>query len=135
MSEKVGLSYRPETYWPEALDQEQLLARIKGERRRVIAREALAKDGFAGLDPFLASEELDEGDRKHWGLLHPHCTGGEYLPGLGLAEVEIARISLASTTADQISIRAVHAGEKIRYSVCDDEQPDRPHNEADTLVA
>ena len=32
----------------------------------------------------------------------------------------IARISLASTTADQISIRAVHAGEKIRYSVCDE---------------
>jgi hypothetical protein len=120
MSDQIDLNYRPITYWPEALDQEQLLSRIQGESRRTIARNVLAEEGFAGLNAFLARETLDDEDRREWGLLHPHCMGGEYLPQMGVEDVEIARISLASTTGDQISIRASHAGEKIRYSVCDE---------------
>ena len=120
MSEKIDLSYRPQTYWPDALDQEQLLSRIQGERRRTIARNILTEEGFVGLNEFLARETLDEEERKYWGGLHPHCMGGEYLPELGLGEVEIARISLASVTSDQISIRALHAGATIRYIVCDE---------------
>ena len=120
MSEKIDLSYRPETYWPEALDQEQLLSRIKGQARRNMARQVLEEDGFAGLNAFLAREELDGEEKRYWGGLHPDFMGGEYLPSLGVGEVEIARISLASTTSDQISIRAIHAGKKIRYAVCDE---------------
>jgi len=124
MSENIDLSYRPQTYWPDALDQEQLLSRIQGERRRTIARNILAKEGFVGLNAFLARETLDEEERRYWGGLHPHCMGGEYLPELGLGEVEIARISLASTTSDQISIRALHAGDTIRYVVRDEYDTD-----------
>jgi hypothetical protein len=120
MSDQIDQNYRPNTYWPEALDQEQLLSRIQGESRRSIARNVLAEEGFAGLNAFLARETLDDEDRREWGLVHPHCMGGEYLPQMGVEDVEIARISLASTTGDQISIRASHAGEKIRYSVCDE---------------
>ncbi|MCH8336378.1 MAG: hypothetical protein IIC61_10870 [Proteobacteria bacterium] len=120
MSENIDLSYRPETYWPEALDQEQLLTRIKGESRRNIARNILAEEGFAGLNAFLAREELAEDERASWGGLHPALMGGEYLPGLGAGEVEIARISLASVTSDQISIRVIHAGDKIRYAIHDE---------------
>jgi len=120
MSDQIDLNYRPNTYWPEALDQEQLLSRIQGESRRTIARNILAEEGFAGLNAFLARETLDDEERRYWGLVHPHCMGGEYLPQLGVEDVEIARISLASTTGDQISIRASHAGEKIRYEVCDE---------------
>ena len=120
MSVQIDLNYRPNTYWPEALDQQQLLSRIQGESRRTIARNILADEGFAGLSKFFARESLDDEDRRDWGLLHPHCMGGEYLPQLDVEDVEIARISLASTTSDQISIRASHAGETIRYSVCDE---------------
>ena len=120
MSVQIDLNYRPNTYWPEALDQEQLLSRIQGESRRTIARDVLAEEGFAGLNAFLARETLDDEERREWGLVHPQCMGGEYLPQLGVGDVEIARISLASTTGDQISIRASHAGEKIRYEVCDE---------------
>ena len=120
MSVQIDLNYRPNTYWPEALDQEQLLSRIQGESRRTIARNVLAEEGFAGLNAFLARETLDDEDRRDWGLVHPQCMGGEYLPQLDVEDVEIARISLASTTGDQISIRASHAGEKIRYEVCDE---------------
>ena len=46
--------------------------------------------------------------------------GGEYLPPLRKGEVEIARISLESTTADQISVRARRVGERIRYRIVDE---------------
>jgi hypothetical protein len=120
MSVQIDLNRRPNTYWPEALDREQLLSRIQGESRRTIARDILATKGFAGLNAFFARETLDDEERRYWGLVHPQCMGGEYLPQLGIGDVEIARISLASTTGDQISIRASHAGEKIRYEVCDE---------------
>ena len=120
LSVQIDQNYRPSTYWPEALDQEQRLSRIHGEARRTIAREVLAEEGFAGLTEFLARETLDDEELRDWGLVHPQCMGGEYLPQLGVEDVEIARISLASTTGDQISIRASHGGGKIRYSVCDE---------------
>ena len=46
--------------------------------------------------------------------------GGEYLPPLRKGEVEIARISLESTTADQISVRARRVRERIRYRIVDE---------------
>lgn len=46
--------------------------------------------------------------------------GGEYLPGYQPREVEIARLELASTTSDVISIRARSAGERIRYRILDE---------------
>ena len=78
--------------------------------------------GFAGLNAFLAREELAEDGRTCWGRIHPAFMGGEYLPRLSLGEVEIARISLASVTSDQISIRAIHAGDKIQYAIHDEYQ-------------
>ena len=120
MSVQIDQDYRPVTYWPEALDQEQLLSRIHGETRRTIARKIIAEEGFAGLNEFLTRETLDDEDRRGWGLMHPDCMGGEYLPQMGAEDVEIARISLASVLSDQIVIRASHAGEKIRYAVLDE---------------
>jgi hypothetical protein len=46
--------------------------------------------------------------------------GGEYLPQYSKSEVEIARISLKSTTSDQISIRAFGQDGDIRYRVVDE---------------
>lgn len=46
--------------------------------------------------------------------------GGEYLPDLEPGEVEIVRIGLKSTMADQISVRARQAGQKIRYAIADE---------------
>jgi hypothetical protein len=46
--------------------------------------------------------------------------GGEYLPPFRKDEVEIARISLASVTGDQISVRARRVRDRIRYRVVDE---------------
>jgi len=55
-----------------------------------------------------------------WGRLDPSNMGGEYLPLLRKGEVEIARISLQSVTADQISIRARCLSKRIGYRIVDE---------------
>jgi hypothetical protein len=113
----IDLEFRPETYWPESLTPDQLLSRIHGKARQEIARGIYREKGFAGLSAFLVRDELDEGERQSWGRLHPQFMGGEYLPPLEKDEVEIVRISLKSTTGDQISTRARRDGGVIRYRV------------------
>ena len=116
----IDLYYRPDTYWPDSLTREQLLARIPGQARRRLVRSALERSGPGAIDPALASGELDPATRRSLGRIHPSLMGGEYLPPLGETGVEIARISLQSTTSDQVSIRASDAGDCIRYTVCDE---------------
>ena len=110
-------NYQPTSYWPQSRTPEQLLANIKGEVRRGIARGILQNEGFVGLKEFLSREELNESDRVLWGRVDPACMGGEYLSSLQEGKVEIARISLNSITYDQISIRAKQVNNEIRYSV------------------
>ena len=43
--------------------------------------------------------------------------GGEFLPALAAGHVEIASVSMASTTSDQVSIRALREVDHIRYSI------------------
>ena len=50
--------------------------------------------------------------------------GGDFLPRLRKNEVEIARLSLESTTWDVISIRARPVGQRIAYRVVDEYQTD-----------
>lgn len=116
----VEQTFRPDTYWPVSKNTEQLLSGIKGKARRDMARRILSEEGFAGLTAFIARQELDTAERQMWGAIHPQFMGGEFLPGLQGNEVEIARISLASTTGDQISVRARSKDGKIRYSVADE---------------
>ena len=120
------LSFRPGTYWPESLTPEQLLSRIKGKRRQDIARALYKESGFTALSEFLVREELTEEDRTAWGAVGPWCMGGEYLPELdeGEGEIEIARISMASTTSDQVSVRARQDGELIRYRIVGEYEED-----------
>jgi hypothetical protein len=52
--------------------------------------------------------------------------GGEYLPPLLEDEVEIARVSLASVTADQTSVRARRIPRGIAYRIVDEYGEDGP---------
>jgi hypothetical protein len=99
----VDLNYRPRDYfWAAALNI-PLPSGIAGEARRQLVREILraGRPVPDGLDAAV----LDDETRQVWGCLHTSNMGGEYLPPLRREEVEIARISLQSVTADQISIR------------------------------
>src|SRR6266487_3176639 len=114
----IDLDYRPRDYfW--ALDTNVLLpSGISGEARRKLFRARIEAGStvYDGLD----AELLDKALREAWGRLHPSNMGGEYLPPLRKDEVEIARISLASTTGDQISVRARRLIGRIGYRIVDE---------------
>ena len=54
------------------------------------------------------------------GRVHPWFMGGEYLPDYLSNEVEIARVTMKSTTMDVISIRARHTKHRIKYRILDE---------------
>jgi hypothetical protein len=120
VSEVLGiyLDYRPRDYFWAADLNVRLLSGIVGEARRQLVRKLIeaGRPVPNGLDAAV----LDEETRQMWGRLDPSNMGGEYPPPLRTREVEIARISLASVTADQISVRARRSGKRIVYCVVDE---------------
>jgi len=70
----------------------------------------------------LLKDSLDDKARDGLSRIHPTFMGGEYLPNYRRQEVEIARISLESTTSDVISLRARPAGSRIKYHLVDEYQ-------------
>jgi hypothetical protein len=114
----IDLDYRPRSYfWASDLNV-PLTSSIAGKTRREIFRALI--EGDSPVPDGLAAAVLDEETRAAWGRIHPSNMGGEYLPPLRKGEVEIARISLESTTADQISVRARRVRERIRYRIVDE---------------
>jgi hypothetical protein len=97
-----------------------LLSRIKGEERKRDARRMLETGQMAHLREFLLAEGLGENTLALVSRLHPMLMGGEYLPDYEEDEVEIARVSLKSTTADVISIRGRPTPDGIGYRVVDE---------------
>jgi hypothetical protein len=114
----VDLNYRPRDYFWAAGLNIALLSGIVGEARRQLVRK-LVEAGRPVPDRLDAAVLVEE-MRQAWGRIHPSHMGGEYLPPLRKGEVEIARISLASVTADQISVRARRSGKRIAYRVVDE---------------
>lgn len=114
--------FRPASYF-DGLDPKTLIvASILGEERRRDVQQRLASGDFDPLvwGPWLTESQLDDSTRRLIGGTHPCFMGGEYLPGLGGDEIEIARIVLASVTQDVISIRARREGKRIAYRVVDE---------------
>src|ERR1700682_3343613 len=111
---KYDLDFCPKSYWISDATKATLM-RIKGQARRQLVMNLL-KRGFTQFDgdPFFA-ESLSERERQSIGRGHPGMMGGEYLPNELPGEVEIARLVLASTTQDVISLRARPMKSEIRY--------------------
>jgi hypothetical protein len=120
MQQQFKLDFRPDTYWPWLPSEAELLARIKGSVRRRTAAAVLETGGPVALDPSLFEASLSEEERVAVGQVHPALMGGEYLPDNRPTEIEIARIELASTMCDVISLRARRRGRRIAYDVVDE---------------
>ena len=113
-------SYTPPSYFfPMGLGT-YLLATVKGTQRRSSIEKLIEEGSVLDVEDWLAHSSLDDRTRELIGRFHPDFMGGEYLPDLKLGEIEIARIELASTTADVISIRAIKRKSRIYYSVQDE---------------
>jgi len=115
----INLSFRPTTYFGPLPLETHLLAHITGHERREFVRKVLASRK-QGLFADLIASTLDDDMREAVGRVHPALMGGEYLPPLARNETEITRISLASVTADQISVRARRLKGGIAYRIVDE---------------
>ena len=114
------LTFRPSTYfWPLPLET-HLLASIKGAERKAMVEELIRTGRLDEIPDELARSKLSEEHRNALGRIHPALMGGEYLPNLRQAEVEIVRITLASVTQDVISVFARRGGHRIHYRVVDE---------------
>ena len=116
----IDLSYRPSSYFWAKEHGIALLSDIKGAQRRKLYEIALETDTDDLVPPGLLQHALSHEDRQAQGRLHPTFMGGEYLPNCRPKEVEIARITIASTTQDVICVYARPVGQRIHYRVVDE---------------
>ena len=116
----IDVAFRPKSYfWPLGLDT-HLLARIKGAERKAAVQKLIDAGGLDDIPSFLRQSGLSAEERQAFGRIHPACMGGEYLPSLSRTEVEIARITIASTTQDVTSVYARRGKNRIYYRVVDE---------------
>ena len=116
--------YRPRDYFGRHDLQTALLTRVKGTVRRNALRDALEHGEIMNGPDSIKTAALSEGARQYAGSLHPAFMGGEYLPTVTKAEVEIARIRISSTTGDVTSVYARLVGRRISYRVVDEYEGD-----------
>ena len=116
----IDLGYRPVGYfWPLDLAT-HLLATVKGAERQKHIQALIDEGRLEELEDFVARSGLSPVARDFAGRVHPRFMGGEYLPDLAEVEVEIARVTLASTLQDVVSVRARKGRGRIRYRVVDE---------------
>lgn len=112
----IAYDFRPKSFWPAASDPLTAIIRnVEGQNRRQMIRDYYAAGKVVELGDELLKDSLDDESRKRLGRIHPTFMGGEYLPDYGRQEVEIARIALASTISDVISLRPRPSGSRIKY--------------------
>jgi len=115
-----SVRYRPRDYFGRHDLQTALLTQVKGTVRRKALLDAIEEGEFNEVPDALKGPALSEPVRQFVGSLHPALMGGEYLPTVENVEVEIARISIQSTTGDVTSVYARLSGKRIAYRVVDE---------------
>ncbi len=120
----IDTDYRPSSYfWPHGLET-HLLASVKGARRKAALKALIDAGRVDEVPELLAKSSLSEEERRAIGRIHPAFMGGEYLPDLdtdtATAEIEVARISIESTTGDVTSVYARRGKDCIHYRVVDE---------------
>lgn len=132
-------SFRPASYWEDPDPLSAILRNVRGANRRQMIIDYWNAGKIEKLDPGILVDKLDPEARRRLGAIHPTFLGGEFLPDLLPTEVEIARIELASTTADVISIRARRepGDELIHYRIVDEYETEyqiSPESSAEPLT-
>jgi hypothetical protein len=122
------LSYRPRTYWEHDDAISAITANIKGTLRKEMVGDVLGAEGverdfydatIGSLDSSFLESDAGPDLKRELGMIDPSWMGGEYLPDYLRGEVEIARIVLASVTADVYSVRARRStrSSRIKYRI------------------
>ena len=120
----INYEYHPRDYSFPMSAAKYLLSSIKGTARRREVKRLIDTGNEQAIEDWMAHSAIDDERRLLIGSIHPSLMGGEYLPDLEVGEVEIARIELASTTGDVISIRARKRKGRIYYRLVDEYSED-----------
>jgi len=120
MSETIDLNFRPASYFRPQRLEEHLLSKVKGAVLKRQLKTLFSEGRHADVKDLLGTEGISASDRKALEAWHPMFMGGNYLPDTDDGEVEIARISIASTTWDVTSVYARPDDGVIRYRVVDE---------------
>ena len=120
MSKNIDLQFRPKTYFrPEKLEK-YLLSKVKGAVLKKKLKALFEEGRHAELAQLVSDAAFSDSDRKVLESIHPMFMGGNYLPDTEAGEVEIARISIQSTTFDVTSVYARPENGVIHYRVVDE---------------
>ena len=120
MSEDIDLSYRPATYFrPQRLER-YLLSKVRGAVARKCLQVMFDEGRHKEVGELLTAQGFTDEDRRMLESLHPMFLGGNYLPDTEAGEVEIARISIKSTTYDVTCVYARLVEGLIYYRVVDE---------------
>jgi len=121
---EIDLNFRPKSYfWPLAM-RTHVISSIKGAERKAYVKEMFEKGREDELPPSVIQAAMPLELRQATGAMHPSLMGGEYLPDQQENEIEIARITIASTTSDVTSVYACRNKDDIHYRVVDEYEGD-----------
>jgi hypothetical protein len=119
-SADIELNFRPKCYfWPLDL-RTHVVSSVKGAARRTYVERMFADGREGELPEHVIQSSLEPELRQAVGALHPSFMGGEYLPDRQETEVEIARITIASTTQDVTCVYARRTKDCIHYRTVDE---------------
>jgi hypothetical protein len=116
----IDLAYRPKSYFWAYDNNIKLASDIKGAERKAMYERALRSGDIELANSIISAPELTNEERKAHSGIHPAWMGGEYLHNLEAQEVEIARITIASTTQDVTCVYAKRGSSRIHYRVVDE---------------
>ena len=119
MKKRIDGSYKPTNYFWAYDRGIRLASNIKGAERKALY-ERLLKEGDSGACNELLMQTSLTVEQRRMANTHPASMGGEYLPDCDSSEVEIARITIASTTQDVTCVYAKRVTGGIDYRVVDE---------------
>jgi hypothetical protein len=119
MKKRIDESYRPANYFWAYDRGIKLASNIKGAERKALY-ERLLKEGDSGAYDEIFMQPSLTVEQRLMANTHPAFMGGEYLPDCDPNEVEIARITIASTTQDVTCVYAKRVSSGIEYRVVDE---------------
>lgn len=120
LSGGIDGQYRPKSYFWALEAGFDLGPDIKGSMRRHAYRRAVLEGDEASALAILSEEPQSSTERQRIGAIHPSLMGGEYLPNRNPEEVEVARITIASTTWDVTCVYATPTKEGTLLRVVDE---------------
>jgi len=117
---EIDLEFRPKTYFrPDRLEK-YLLSKVKSAILRKSLKDLFDKGEHDAIFNLASDTKFSDADRKMLESVHPMFMGGNYLPDTENGEVEIARISIRSTTFDVTCVYAKPVEGLIHYRVVDE---------------